>query len=100
MGELNIDPSLLRSVANNLSKTLLTFEVIIRNMSRIEQEIPSAWTSEYTDMYLEKFNEVKGKVQTTKDNLSNIQSGLLRAATQVEDLERSLIQDMAQSDAD
>ena len=97
MSELNINPSLLRTVANNLNRTLQNFAVVIGNMSRIEQDIPSAWKSGYTDMYLEKFSEVKRKVQTTKNDLASIQTGLYATARKVEDLERSLIQTLDQN---
>lgn len=89
---IHIDPDLLRDVATNLQGTIDALDVVDRAMSKIHGEMPDAWRSAYTDVYLEKMEDVRKKVFKTKTEIENIQSGLRGTARRAEELEKQQTQ--------
>lgn len=89
---IHINPKLLREVASNLQSTVEALNVVNNAMKKVHNEMPSAWQSGYTDMYLEKMEEVRAKVKATQIEVENIQAGLRNTAQRVETLEKQQTQ--------
>lgn len=89
-GNINLDPQVLRNSANQLNDAVNSIESVKSVLEQIENQIYEAWSSGYTDEYVEYLNRVKNKAEKIIRQLTTIRTQLRNTAQRAEDTEKQI----------
>lgn len=88
MGKIDIDVKAVRKVANGLKDDVQTMSDVIRQIKVIEDEIRTAWVSQYTESFIECIEETRLRLEKTEEALDDVSVSLETTAKNVEDTEK------------
>lgn len=95
---ISINPQVLRSSATQLAPAVEAMESIHAVLKELENEIYNAWSSDYTDMYVEYLRLVRDKAEKIHGHLEKVQKQLRDTAQRTEDTEKQVIQILQRKD--